>query len=677
MSSESERFIELATRPLDPNAELKLAAAEELRRRIEAQAAAEELIAESARALEHADKHPRRRYWRVALYLATLLVSLPMIVQSIRQVHAFTYVKDMISSFSTLSEPVPNPIQARLTPEQKLLLFGDESARNPWKPLWDSAPDNPAYLAEYAKGYFREHKNLSPEILAAAERIDPDNGWFIALSAGAVADGAVTRGKLTTKEQKELKAPVWTINDPNKLRETLQLIRQVAQKPRFCNYEAELMRQRIPLLPKRIDCVSQIPPIAYVASQNSAVIHLRKLVDAMCAGAQECAANRDIEGFKQITNDWDALNSRQIGNSLTMIDLLVARVSYLAPAENFRDTALSLGLDQEAKRFTELVASKKAEKEARDKRSSSSEHITSFRGSLLASFTIPMLDRQVQNPPPLSEADLQPSRYADHALLMRVVALATWLLLGLVAGLAALHRFIQNPLVRMQSVRMLDLLKFSDWLWILLGGVLVPVLWQTVFIYLTPLSSREWTFKADGFNQAGCQPAAMILLMLTLTVVLCASRLAKRGAAIGLSTRFAWLGWIAAACAALALPASGSALPAAFSQGPLKAIANYLPWLGFVLLTIPALWLFIGFSRTVLGRHVHALRRATLARMVLPAWIFGMLVMMVSIPIYHAEERHWIKQDKLFEITAEAPAMSRYEWDVTQQLRKELLEMMR
>ncbi len=681
MSPESERFIKLATRPLDSNAELKLAAAEELRRRIKAQAAPDELIRESANTLERADQYPRRCNWRVVLYLTTLLVSLPLIVQSIRQLHAFTYVKDMISPIgSGLSETTRKPIRKDHTPQERLLMFGDESAANPssqWKPLWDSEPENPAYLAEYAKAYYLDHKTLSPDILTAAQRIDPDNGWFIALSAGGISDGAVTKETQTTQEKKEFKTPVWKINDPKKLKETLQLIHQAAQKPRFRSYEDELMKQRILLLPKRADCVSQIVPIAFVASQTSASLQVRKLLSLLAAGAQEYAMNQDAEGFLRIVHDWETLSTLQIGNGLTLIDLLVAKVFHLEPVENFRDASLSLGLEQESERFTKLVATKKADKAARDQRSRGSEGITSFRGSLLASLSLPMVGRQVHNPPPLSEADLQPSRYADHALLMRVVALVTWLLLGLAAGLAALHRFIQNPLVRLQSVRMLDLLRCSDWLWILLAGVLAPVLWYLSFIYLTPLSSREWSFKADGFNQAGCQPAAMILLMLTLTVVLCASRLAKRGAAIGLSTRFAWLGWIAAACAALALPVSGAALPAAFCGGPLHEISKYLPWLGFVLLTIPALWLFIGVSRTVLGRHVHALRRATLARMVLPAWIFGMLVMMVSVPIFHAEERHWIKQDKLFEITAEAPAMSRYEWDVTQQLRKELLEMMR
>jgi hypothetical protein len=43
-----------------------------------------------------------------------------------------------------------------------------------------------------------------------------------------------------------------------------------------------------------------------------------------------------------------------------------------------------------------------------------------------------------KNPPPLSEADLRPGRYADHAFFYRIGAVAIWLLLGISAGLAGL-----------------------------------------------------------------------------------------------------------------------------------------------------------------------------------------------------------------------------------------------
>ncbi len=98
--------------------------------------------------------------------------------------------------------------------------------------------------------------------------------------------------------------------------------------------------------------------------------------------------------------------------------------------------------------------------------------------------------------------------------------------------------------------------------------------------------------------------------------------------------------------------------------------------LAYVLPGIPVLWLLVGFFRNILGKPTHTLRRATLARIALPAWICGMLVMIATLPLHDAEEQFWVQRDHLYDVTVEKPAPTRYEWEVTQALRKELLEMM-
>ena len=98
--------------------------------------------------------------------------------------------------------------------------------------------------------------------------------------------------------------------------------------------------------------------------------------------------------------------------------------------------------------------------------------------------------------------------------------------------------------------------------------------------------------------------------------------------------------------------------------------------LGHILLGVALLCLFVGFCVNVFGRHPQALRRATLARIVLPAWIFGMLIFALTIPFHYAEERHWIQQDSLLAIPAGTIGPTRYEWEVTQILREELLQML-
>ena len=273
---------------------------------------------------------------------------------------------------------------------------------------------------------------------------------------------------------------------------------------------------------------------------------------------------------------------------------------------------------------------------------------------------------QVKSPPPLTEADLRPGRYADHAMFERAGSLLAWILLGTGAGFAALSRYRHGRDLRSQSAGLLDLLRASDWLWVIVGGILIPALWYFAITRLTPLSAREWSIHMEGFSPAAGQLASFAMLTLILPVILARWRVAKRGGDAGLTTCWPWIAWLAVAAAALALPVFGAILP-----GPKEELLNT----GAILLGVAVLWLLVGFARNVFGKQRHALRRITLARMVLPAWIFGMLVFALSVPLHYAAECHWIQRDHILEISAAAPSVSCYEYQVARQLRIELLEM--
>jgi hypothetical protein len=671
MNPDAERLIDLATHALTDKPETRLAAAGELRQHIEAHPdIPPALLAQAAASFTRADAHPRRGRWRVVLYLTTLLVSLPALVHSAWQCAWFAAVQRVTAPLAASNPRLPDILRG-LKPQEKLLLLGDLTATRDterWKALWDSAPDNPAYLSEYAVAYFSEHKELSPEILAAAARLDPDNGWLPALAAAGTAEGAVSRGPLTTKEKTEGKTPVWKISDEKRLRETLARIHQVAAKPRFTTYQTELFQQRIPLLPERTDFVNQMLAMTYVATHGTAiVVHLQKLSNALAAGAQQCAARQDIAGFKQITDDWMRLVQTTARGGETMVELLVARAFFTNPLANFRDAAQALGLEEETRRFADLHQGAQAEKEARKQRGRTSPvaDLVTSHGTVFACLVLPMIVSQVANPPAITGNDLRPGRYAEHALFERAGSLLAWAALGLCAGFAALSRYHSNPPARGLAARMLDLLRASDWAWILLGGVMLPVLWYLAITRLTPLSAREWSLHSTAFIQASCQFGALAALMAILPVIIAARCLAKRGAPLGLSTRRPWLAWLAAGATALAIPIFGL-----IPLGPQELLLDFAS----VLLGIGLLWLLVGFGRNVFGRSVHAPRRATLARMVLPAWIFGMLIFALAIPLFYAEERHWIQQDRLLEISAAAPALSRYQYALTQVLRAELLD---
>ena len=285
---------------------------------------------------------------------------------------------------------------------------------------------------------------------------------------------------------------------------------------------------------------------------------------------------------------------------------------------------------------------------------------------MMASMTLPMLDRQIRNPPALTDSDLKPARHSEHAFFERLGSWLAWVLFGLCAIVAWLSRHRRKPMILILSDRLQGLVRPSDRAWMIAGGILVPLVWYFIVTRLTPLSAREWSARMTLFIQPGGQFGCMVLSMIILTVQLAGWRLAKRGASLGLVPRHSWMGWAAAGSALLGVPVFGGLM--------LPEIGWLFVNVAQVLAGVAMVWLFAWFSFEILGKASRNLRRAILARAVSPVWILGMLVMAVLTPYFHFEEKKWILQDQVGEITADAPAASRYEYGVSQILKDELLQ---
>ncbi|HEX7260694.1 MAG TPA: hypothetical protein VF258_02675, partial [Luteolibacter sp.] len=564
---------------------------------------------------------------------------------------------------------------AHLTTPQKLLLLGDGSAPNEtdrWKPLWQSDPGNPAYFMEYAMAYCRDHNKLSPEILETAARIDADNAWYPAIEAAAKAKTALKKKSPDYYARQRGEKTTYSVIDEAAFANALELFRQAAAKPRLTNHQVELRSQRSPLLPKRRDLVSQFPGQTFDLSQNCGTIKLSSLAEAICIEAGRCAERKDIAGFQQLVTDWRWLVSSAARNGVSLLDLLVAKALFTIPLGHLRDAAKSLGLEADAGKFATLYQQHedkhgRPRKRMPDSETSETAVIMETKSSVMTWLTLTPGRRQADAPPPISEADLRPGRYTDHALFGRVHALASWAILGLCAGLAALSRMRESETNNRMAGRLQDLLPWQDWVRILAGGITVPLLWFFTISRLTPLSAREWSMRITGFQQPACQLGAMTLLVLVTSAVIAAGCLVKRAGILGPKPRLPWLGWLAVISAALAIPVFGAVM----AVGPLGMTAFYT---GCSLAGVALLWLAWGFIRHTFRKPSGAdLRRATLARIMVPTWIFGMLIFALLVPVYYAEERQWIKQEHLLEITPATNGMSRYEWDLTQVIRKELL----
>lgn len=233
------------------------------------------------------------------------------------------------------------------------------------------------------------------------------------------------------------------------------------------------------MMPPRTDMVSLFTIASYAFSSLTGIVNLANLHNVLAAGARQCAANQDVAGFHQITDDWEKLVHATARSDDNVLSLLVARSILTGPAAYFRDAAQTLGLDAEAQRFAVIHERAKADKETRKRRSHdefSPESLARSHGSIVVGMSIPTLANQVKSPPPLIEADLRPGRYADHAMFGRTGSLLAWMLLGIGASGAVLGRYRHGPDIRCRSAGMLETLRGSDWLWVVVGGILVCAL---------------------------------------------------------------------------------------------------------------------------------------------------------------------------------------------------------
>lgn len=625
-----------------------------------------ELLAEAENALERAGPHPRRS-WRIVLYLTTLVVSLAVLAHSVVQLGQFAGINHWITPGLPQKLPLPHPT-AHLTPQQKLLLLGDGRAPNEadrWKPLWQSEPANPAYFMEYAMAYRRDHDQLPPEILETAARIDPENAWYPAIEAAAKAKAAVKKKSPGYDGRQRGEKTTYSVIDEAAFADALKLFREATAKPRLTNHQVELLDQRLPLLPERRDFVSQFPRQLFSASQNCGTLDLRSLAEAISIEAGRCAERKDVAGFQQLVSDWRWLVSTAARDGVSLLDVLVAKALFTIPLGQLRDAAKSLGLEADAGKFATFYQQHEDRRErSRKMYSSEVAELIETKASIMTLLTLTAGRNQADTPPPITEADLQPGRYADHALFGRAHALASWAILGLCAGLAALSRLRESETNNRMAGRLQGLLPWQDWVRIFAGGIIVPLLWFIAITRFTQISAREWSMKPSGFLMPAGQLGSMTLLMLVASAVIAGGCLGKRAGVLGPQPRLPWFGWLAVISAALAIPVFGA----------MMAVRPTAFYTGCSLAGVALLWLAWGFIRHAFRKPpAAALRRATLARMMEPTWIFGMLMFALLVPGYHAEERHWIQQEHLLEITAATNGMSRYEWDLTQVVRKELL----
>lgn len=680
MTDPAEQFIDAATSPLSDNPELQIAARHELTGSIaDASATTGDSLDTAAARLEQR----RGGKWKYFLYAITGILSAMALVTSWPSLVVLRYTLQVLSLIGGSSfapyigsdDAWEKRMSKDLSPQQKLLLLGDTRRKGKaerFAALWESDPANPAYYADYATAYLSQHSSLPPDFLDTSRKLDPDNGWFPAIAAGEMTKLALNTS-VSTKFS-TVKSPggvkLMPIKDAAKLDELLTLLHEVAATKRIDSYQLTLLKQRIPLLPPRTDNLNQLIPATYMGGLPALNLRFRYLGDAVAAKAIQCAANKDTEGFKRLLADWEAFTALHVrAEHAGLVDVLVAVATTQLPLKALSEAATDLGMPEEAARLKAMNDRFDARKAAVKSRIDPNADIAMHSGTL-AGITLPVVSKISQHSPVLTDADLKPGRLADRATIDRFMSMVGWLILGLMALATGLYRMRCGILPKRLSERMVSLLRPIDWLWIFGVGILLPLLFHVTITRFTTLGGRDWSLKASVFTVPAGQFSSMLLLVAVLPVVITRQRLALRGGAVGLAGGRQIFAWIAVACGFLALPCFGLTF---LSSEPSEAI---MIGAGF-LLGVLQLYALIAGIRALFSKPPSLLRGVTISRALLPAYVAGMATLMIAVFCFHEEERHWIAQDRQMEVTADAPSMNRFEYEVSQALSRELQELVK
>ncbi len=400
MSSPEARVIEAAVRTFSENAELQLAASG-LLERTNADDSGEAIARWDA--VDAKKRSPARRWlpWAI-LAVASVLIGL----MDFREMHVYLQWVKWAEKDPGLRTSPPRSegrAAAHLDARGKLLVFGDLASKDiieRKKKLWQSDPENPAYFSEYAAVFAMRFQQIPPDFLETARRLDPDNAWFTYFAAAMDMNGNGWRGESNGK-----------------------LLREARTQTKYTSYTAELMRQRLSLLPQenlmeRFDSIGCLDDVT-IASKLS----IRFVDEVFGRGSLRAAASGDVPEFQEISKDADHFLRGIYQDEVSSLREEEYNSRFVKEmAKIFTRDARKLGLLEEAKAWEKIFLDTKKWEDSRHNREFTLDDRgeDSYRaiGSLFDQ-SVEILGLNLDSSLSLTDADVKPKRLLDHEVLSR------------------------------------------------------------------------------------------------------------------------------------------------------------------------------------------------------------------------------------------------------------------
>lgn len=351
-----EDFLKVATAGLKNDPELQLDVQAELRSHLDEHqreaegkglapdAAADEAVramgqpAELAVSLESANRHRMKLRSLIKIFAQWVLAPLALVIAIMTTDWGAFQTLSTINALCGTGYSIgidKISVSRNLTPEQRLVLYGDPTRRTTCekqKAIWEKWPNNKVYLHNYVTNLIsgegmkaERYPELAAEI-AKLQPLDPDNARFDYILAGSLLDQAVdiksSSGKGPDGKQKTVYDT--TIKDREKLDEAMTYFKSGLSKPEFRRYTREMSVERLAIMGEPTSLLQELGELAMLAGiLLPDLSHLRNL-ERMSLFYGELLANEGERKESDIfLNAYRSLLPQINGDAFTLIDVLV------------------------------------------------------------------------------------------------------------------------------------------------------------------------------------------------------------------------------------------------------------------------------------------------------------------------------------------------------------------
>jgi hypothetical protein len=644
MTPEVERFLDLATRPLEASPGDREEARGELMSRKAHGGVPYELLdlGESIARLEAA-KPPKPGLRRSLLLSGAILLTAAVVAATAFLVWEIILMSQAgfisnLARYSVTSLPDSNftPVlkHARSTaPALPLGLHPRAGTLEETSEALEKSPEDLAMLQEHILRRLRDGtgwKGFTPEEQETIDRLDPDNAlWSLIQLKPSLSKATGYSGYYHGVGS--------TVTSEPDFEEALRLFSEATSKPAYFDRSDSLKRRQLDAFPPARSLSEFMiatgftglvsPPFDYSGSLGTLTkFHTTRLIAA-----------GDKEGLVKFSREWKQLNKIVVGSPES------GETDYSGVFYQLTDMGRSLG-----EAFDKLgMAVEKAGVEGQMK---VLERLTTSPPSLPKEITETAglrLESEGRLPMNLTFEEAIPSRRVEFSFFDRITTTAFSCLALVFAGLVAFETCRRSRIVKGMARGLMPLFRMEDHAWIAALGIALPwLLWWSVS-RMSPLGWREGGFEEPWPTlvwtlqfSAGLVFAAVMLLQTARW------RWGVRGGFLGLGVPLSWIGWGVAALTALAIPVAGSLRYFVDSLSNDESGYFLLGVAGMVACGI--LWLLWQGVMTLFTPRSGALRPNLTMRAALPWALTGVATLLVTVVVSAMMERHWFAKDPLF-----------------------------